>query len=109
MVAILVPFLSGCTSVQITVIPGPHSSTILATAANQSTAYEGAVEKAQAVCKLQAKRPVVLMHRVVYQGAGKELGAVTDVLSATSMFTGGPRLSTRSNEDNRVTLKFKCR
>ena len=102
--------LFGCSTLKTTVFPGKNNYTVVATAKDGATARQGAIQKATQVCSSQGKRLVVLRRNTVYQGAGKQLGAISKVASEASFFSGGPTFSsTESAADYKTVIVFNCR
>ena len=54
---------------------------------------------------------MVLDTNSVYQGAGKQLGAITKMASQASFMTGGPMglPNSKEAEDYKVTMQFNCK
>lgn len=104
--------MTACSTLRTTVIPQSQNKyTVVATAENNSTAINGAVKKAQKVCTNQGKKLVVISHQTNYQGAGagKQLGAVTHMVSQVAFAAGDLDVaSTKSDEDYKSTVVFKC-
>lgn len=102
--------LSGCSTLNTTILPHENNRyTVIATAQDRATTIHGAVKKAAAFCLTKDLNFLVLKRKTVYQGAGKELGALTRAASQLSMEIGGvPTPSTETQEDYETRLLFRC-
>lgn len=104
--------LTACSTLKTTVIPQAQNQyTVIATAEDESTVMNGAIKKAQTVCKNnQNKQLVVISHQTKYQGAGKTLGAVTNMVSEVAFAAGDLNsvASTKTAEDYKSIVVFKC-
>ena len=105
-----ISILTGCSTVQTTVIPRANGNyEVIATAANSASAQQGAIDKATKVCQQQSKSLIVKKNHTVYQGAGKELGELSQAFStAASMNSNTYVPTTKSTTDYKTTTTFQC-
>lgn len=103
--------MSACSTLRTTVIPQSNNQyTVVATAEKGSTAINGGIKKAEKICKGQGKKLVVVSHKTKYQGAGKELGAVTGMVSQVAFATGDlTGVTSKTAEDYKSTVVFECK
>ena len=102
--------LGACSTLRTTVIPHQNGYTVVATADSGSTARSGALQKANETCDAQAKQLMVTRQHTIYQGAGKELGAVTNMIKQASFQVNGPKLqSTKQADDYKTTMVYRCK
>jgi hypothetical protein len=106
--------LVGCATpntLHTTVIPEQGHYTVIATAIDESSARDGAVQKATETCNEQGKELIVTKNDTKYQGSGKKLEQLTQMANSVSFQSGGPSLgmgSTRQTNDYKTTMVFKC-
>ncbi len=105
-----VMFLTGCSTVQTTVIPKAHGKyQVIATAENSADAQKGAINKATKVCQEQGKKLVVEKNQTTYHGSGKELGDISQALSSAAAMNSNTFIpTTKSNTDYKTITTFKC-
>ena len=106
----IVIILASCSTVQTTVIPRANGNyEVIATAANSASAQQGAIDKATKVCQQQNKSLIVKKNHTIYQGAGKELGELSQAFStAASMNSHTYVPTTKSTTDYKTTTTFQC-
>lgn len=103
-------FLAACATKAQLYPEGNGIYSAIALSQSENDARKAVAKKAEETCAATEQRLVVLENDVIYQGAGKELGAITSLLdqavfrNTDSMGTG----TTKSNEDYKATLKFRC-
>ena len=103
--------VAACSTLKTTVIPQSQNKyTVEATAENSATVINGAIKKAQMICTNQNKKLMVLSHKTQYQGAGKTLGTVTNMVSKMAFATGDINVipTTKTAEDYKSTVVFEC-
>jgi len=105
-----VSLLTACSTLQTATLPMKDGNyKIIATAVSSSEASSGAVKTAEKVCASQGKLFKVISINTVYQGIGKEVGALTSIASEVAWQTSKTAISsTRSTEDYQTTLVFSC-
>lgn len=103
--------MAACSTLKTTVIPQSQNQyTVVATAESGSTAINGAIKRAQQVCTNQGKTLAVISHKTKYQGAGKTLGTVTNMVSKMAFFAGDINTvpTSKTAEDYKTTVVFTC-
>jgi hypothetical protein len=101
--------IAACSTLRTTVIPeSPNRFTVVATADNESTAFNGAIRKAQCVCNRQNMQVVILRHRTFYQVAGAGIGRRRGLITGTAAVVTGPFGRNRGAEDYKSIVSFSC-
>lgn len=90
----------------------PHkdgSYSLVATSSSSGSANRAAEKKASQVCMEQGKKLEVIHHEEKYQGVDKTAGAAMDIASSLiAGMSGANGKSSKSEDDYKVTLKFRC-
>lgn len=102
--------LVGCATTRTTVIPKNNGIyQVVGTARNSADSQQGAIKKATEVCQKASKRLTVVANKTKYQGAGKEMGAITSVVSSAAFMNGNVNLpSAKSDTDYKTVVTFRC-
>lgn len=116
---IILCVLAGCSST--TVLPEKDGAySVIANSDSENYAYNQAMQRAAKVCQDQGQQVQVIRHQSVYQGIPKAQKGMLDLadsvvqIAAESQHhkrrgdTGVVTPSTSSDNDYRVTLKFRC-
>lgn len=111
--SLLTPLFTGCALSDTTVMPRANNEyEILSTASSEHYSIQGALDKANKICKEKFnKRAVVISHSTVYQGVDKTAGTITDTIAilASSTFKNNEMApTTRRDDDYKTNLHFKC-
>lgn len=105
-----VSLLTACSTLQTATLPMKDGNyKIIATAVSSSEANAGAVKTAKKVCASQGKSFKAISINTIYQGIGKEIGALSSIASDVAWQTSHTAVSsTRTAEDYQTTLIFSC-
>ncbi len=103
--------ITGCVDLNNSVVIPMEGNkySVVSSADSDSNSIRAAMYKATGVCGEQNKNLVVLSNHTTYQGAGKELGAITKIAHDVAFFNSGLVIpSSKSDEDYKTTVIFRC-
>ncbi len=102
--------LTGCSTTQVSVLPQANNQyQLIATASSSTDALNGAMDKANAICKKNNQKAIVVSSNVKYQGMNQNAEQLAE-MAATAIdmnsnnFVSGPDTS----KDYEATVMVQC-
>lgn len=102
--------LTGCSTTQVSVLPQANNQyQLIATASSSTDALDGAMDKANTICKKTNQKPIVMNSNVKYQGMNQNVTqlatmAATAINMNSNSYVPGPDTS----KDYEATLTIQC-
>ena len=99
--------MAGCATTKSTVYPYADHYQVVTTARGESESSQGAVAKAQEVCK--GKQLTIQKNETVYQGIDQSVHQALNIVHQAAFLANGTRTpSGDSDTDYKTTITFTC-